>query len=159
MATLTRHVPYLVKRSAKDFLTRYLWSFSEYSEQVVEDSLIEVIGWISVAQQSCGGRGVPAAFTLHNGYSPPDPGTSGYIITSLLSAHAYFQDENLKSSAKAIADWLIGRQLESGAMRCNIEPLSNWEKKRVDCVSGLPLYYWFTPMGWEGSMDGGIEKK
>lgn len=126
------NIPYAIKKSIRDYSLKYSWGFSTYDEKGVERYLKEVIDWVLNAQQACEcGGGIPAAYTLYQGFSNPYPETSGYIITSLLASYNHFHDESYKSAAAYIADWLISRQLDNGAMRCNIEhPRSMLDKNR-----------------------------
>jgi hypothetical protein len=136
MATSIRssihNIPYVVKKSTKDYLLKHSWSSSTHDEIVVARHVKAVIDWILNAQSACGcGGGIPAYYTLRGGFSNPYPETSGYIITSLLAGYNHFHDESYKSAAVDIADWLTSRQLDSGAMRCNIEhPRSMLDKNR-----------------------------
>lgn len=125
-------IPYVLRKSIRDWSKRKYWELPTRDENVIEIYLKEVIDWILNAQRACDcGGGIPAAYRLYKGFANPYPETSGYIITSLLASYDYFQDESYKTAASNIADWLISRQLDNGAMRCNIEhPTRIWDENK-----------------------------
>lgn len=123
------NIPYSINKTIKDCFSKDTRWVSIYDERIVEDYLKEVVDWVLSAQNACKNNGIPAQYRLYKGFDNPYPETSGYMITSLLAVYNYFRDETYKVSAVKVADWLVSRQLDNGAMRCNIEhPTSIFDK-------------------------------
>jgi hypothetical protein len=79
------------------------------------------IEWLLRAKEvtDCGGFSVGYSFA--NGWMPPYPETTGYIIPTLWDAFALRGDERFRKAALDAADWEIAIQLPCGATRAGYE--------------------------------------
>ena len=84
----------------------------------------EAIGWLKRAQDANpANRGVARGYSVAwnpwfdaAGWQPSYPETTGYIIPTMYDAAAYFNDDDLRTRALAMADWEIAVQMKSGAV-------------------------------------------
>ncbi len=92
-------------------------------EDILRATLGAVLGWIRRAEAHWGCGGIPASYDARSRrFGGPYPETTGYSIPTLLAAATVLEDPAAEPLAYRAADWLTGRQLGNGAMRCNIEP-------------------------------------
>jgi SAM-dependent methyltransferase len=70
--------------------------------------------WLLKAQSE-GGGGFSRKYSLYSGWDKPYTETTGYIITTMISASRCLEDERFRISAYKAAHWLLEEQLESGA--------------------------------------------
>ncbi|MCI0485697.1 MAG: hypothetical protein L0229_03760 [Blastocatellia bacterium] len=85
--------------------------------------LEEAVGWLCRAQDAGGGGGVSYGFDLREGWLPPYPETTGYIIPTFLryarvceSQARSEKAEALRKRAERMAEWLTTTQMECGAI-------------------------------------------
>jgi hypothetical protein len=80
-----------------------------------------IIKWICRAQDRCQGGGVSAGYSFIEGWQPPYPETTGYIIPTFYDyAQSVGETElqrDLRARAQRMADWEIEIQLPSGAVQ------------------------------------------
>jgi SAM-dependent methyltransferase len=80
--------------------------------------------WLMKAQER-GGGGYSRSYCLYNGWDKPYIETTGYIVSTMLSAGRYLNNDGFIDSAKKAAYWLLGVQKENGAF---CEPDSGLEQ-------------------------------
>jgi uncharacterized protein YyaL (SSP411 family) len=82
--------------------------------------LDETMAWLVRAQDAAGGRGVAAGYSLVEGWLPPYPETTGYIIQTFFDYAAATSREEFRIRAIRMADWEIELQLPSAAVQAGI---------------------------------------
>jgi uncharacterized protein YyaL (SSP411 family) len=75
------------------------------------------IEWLCRAQDLCDGRGVSAGYSLIEGWHPPYPETTGYIIPTFYDYADLTGNDEYRDRARRMADWEIEVQLPSGAVQ------------------------------------------
>ncbi len=73
------------------------------------------INWICRAQDMTDDGGVPAMFSLLQGWTGSYPETTGYIIPTMFDAANVLQRDDLRERAIEMADWLITCQDDDGS--------------------------------------------
>ena len=73
--------------------------------------------WLCRAQDSVGGGGVSGGYDYHQGWLPPYPETTGYIIPTFLQYAVFSGESGYVERALRMGDWEIEIQLPSGAIR------------------------------------------
>jgi hypothetical protein len=76
-----------------------------------------VLDWLLCSQAVTGTGGFAAGYSFKDGWLPPYPETTGYIIPALFDAYAVLGDARLRKAAVAAADWELDIQLPSGAIQ------------------------------------------
>jgi hypothetical protein len=71
--------------------------------------------WLIAAQQAAGGGGFAHSFHLLNGWQPPYPETTGYIIPTLHRLYRRNGDPALQASLVAAVAWLKSIQQQNGS--------------------------------------------
>lgn len=74
------------------------------------------LDWLLEAQRVTGTGGFSVGYSFANGWFPPYPETTGYIIPTLWDAFASTHNERVRSAAVRAADWECEIQLPSGAV-------------------------------------------
>ncbi len=82
----------------------------------VAQHLSEAMHWLARAQNASPDDGVARQFHLSEGWKPSYPETTGYIIPTLLDYAAKTGDDSWRDRALRAARWLVGEQLENGAI-------------------------------------------
>jgi hypothetical protein len=82
-----------------------------------ETHMRAALDWLLYGQAVTGTGGFAAAYSFKDGWLPPYPETTGYIIPTLLDAHPVLGDARLRESAVAAAEWEVDIQLPSGAIQ------------------------------------------
>lgn len=72
------------------------------------------INWILTAQKANDDGGVPAFYSLYQGWQPSYCETTGYIIPTMLNYYNKTKDDKIKKSAIRMADWELTKQMKSG---------------------------------------------
>ncbi|HZT41917.1 MAG TPA: beta-L-arabinofuranosidase domain-containing protein [Chthonomonadaceae bacterium] len=75
------------------------------------------IAWLCRAQDHGGGAGVAYGYSLLEGWMPPYPETTGYIIPTFFDYLRLNPSEDLRNRALRMADWEIDVQLPQGAVQ------------------------------------------
>ena len=86
----------------------------------------KALEWLCLAQDSSGNGGVSEGYHLYHGWLPPYPETTGYIIETFFNCFHATRDENFRSRALRMADWLLSVQNEDGSL-----PDSYFKRKMV----------------------------
>jgi hypothetical protein len=88
-------------------------------ERVFDDEvhMRAVLGWLLYSQAITGTGGFAAGYSFKDGWLPPYPETTGYIIPTLFDASAVMGDPQLRESAVTAAGWEVEIQLPSGAIQ------------------------------------------
>ncbi len=95
----------------RDFLGRGVWKPGP-----TEGHLHEAMEWLCRAQDATPDAGVSRAFHARQGWQPSYPETTGYIIPTFYDYAALTGQERFRQRARRMALWLLGEQLENGAM-------------------------------------------
>ena len=82
--------------------------------------LDQTMAWLARAQEQGGGAGVSAGYSLLDGWLPPYPETTGYIIPTFYDYAQLSGHDEFRSRARRMADWEIEVQLPSGAVRAGL---------------------------------------
>jgi uncharacterized protein YyaL (SSP411 family) len=82
--------------------------------------LDETMAWLARAQEHGGAAGVSAGYSLLDGWLPPYPETTGYIIPTFYDYAELSGDDEFRCRARRMADWEIEVQLPSGAVRAGL---------------------------------------
>jgi hypothetical protein len=85
-----------------------------------DEHLHATMEWLIVAHDKGGGRGVSAGYSITDGWLPPYPETTGYIIPTFLDYAAQEGRDELRARALDMAIWEIEVQLPSGAVRTGV---------------------------------------
>jgi hypothetical protein len=106
------------------------------AEPVLDDEvhMRAALDWLLDSQAVTGTRGFSAAYSFKDGWLPPSPETTGYIIPTLFDAHAALADSRLCKAAVEAAGWEFDIQLPSGAIQAGYwgsDPQRFWNDDRV----------------------------
>jgi hypothetical protein len=89
-----------------------------------------VLDWLLYSQAVTGTGGFAAGYSFKDGWLPPYPETTGYIIPTLFEAHAVVGDARLYKAAVEAAGWELEIQLPSGAIQAGYrgtDPQQFWK--------------------------------
>src|SRR5205814_2296919 len=75
-----------------------------------EVHLRAAVEWLLHSQAVTGTGGFAAAYSFKDGWLPPYPETTGYIIPTLWDASAVLGEERLRAAALAAAEWELAIQ-------------------------------------------------
>jgi hypothetical protein len=79
--------------------------------------LDSAIDWLCISQDNSGCGGCSEAYTFDHGWMPPNPETTGSIITTFLQYALFTNNNYYLNRAIKMGDWEIDIQLPTGAMR------------------------------------------
>jgi uncharacterized protein YyaL (SSP411 family) len=80
------------------------------------EHLQAAMGWLCMAQDRTPDGGVSAFYDLAKGvWAPSYPETTGYIIPTFLDYAAYTGQDDYRTRAVRMADWLLTLQMDTGA--------------------------------------------
>ena len=82
------------------------------------------VAWL-VRSVAAGGGGSCAYYSPLRGWSRPYPETTGYLVPTLLEAHADFGDLGAEAAALRAGEWLLGIQRPDGAWNGGLHPPRN----------------------------------
>jgi hypothetical protein len=85
-----------------------------------EEHLHAAMAWLLVAHDKGGRRGVSAGYSIIDGWLPPYPETTGYIIPTFLDYARQEGRDDLRARALDMAAWEVDVQLPSGAVRSGV---------------------------------------
>ena len=105
-------------------------------ERVYEEGvhLRAALDWLLYSQAVTGTGGFAAGYAFKEGWLPPYPETTGYIIPTLFDAAAVVEDARLRDGAVAAANWEVEIQMPSGAIQAGYwgtDPQQFWNEERV----------------------------
>ncbi len=108
-------------------------------ERVLDDDvhMRAAVDWLLHSQAVTGTGGFAAAYSFKDGWLPPYPETTGYIIPTLFDAHPVLGDARLCRAALTAAGWLQDIQLPSGAIQSGYwgtDPQGFWTTQPVPAV-------------------------
>lgn len=83
----------------------------------LKDHLDATMAWLCRAQDVSGDGGVAAGYTLHRGWTPSYPETTGYIIPTFLDYADLTSDERYRERARRMGAWESDIQLADGGVR------------------------------------------
>jgi hypothetical protein len=106
------------------------------TERAFEDEvhLRAALEWLLHSQKVTGTAGFAAAYSFKDGWLPPYPETTGYIIPTLFDAYSMFGGARLREAAVEAAGWEVEIQLPSGAIQAGywgMDPQSFWNRDLV----------------------------
>jgi len=84
-----------------------------------ERVVAEAVGWLCRAQDSSPSHdgGVARHYSLLDGWGPSYPETTGYIVPTLLEYARWAGEEEVRSRAKRMLDWLVSIQFPEGGFQ------------------------------------------
>jgi len=103
-------------RSLRRLLTyRVLLDMRARSPLSREESIRRAIDWLLMAHEVAGRKGFASHFSLADGWGPPYPETSGYIVPTLLLARTIgHRSPELTDAVNATGQWLLETQDATG---------------------------------------------
>ena len=110
---------------------------SDRSTEVFDNSyhISSAFQWLMNAQDAVGkSGGVSEGYHLLHGWLPPYPETTGYIIETFFDYFHLTGDEQLKSRALRMADWLVSIQNPDGSV------LDSYFKKKMVFDTGQVIF-------------------
>lgn len=100
-----------------------------------EKTLRAALSWIARGQAHWGCGGIPAGYNARSrSYDGPYPETTGYSIPTLLDVSDTLANTEAEDMASRAAEWLASRQMQNGAIRCNIEPAGSGSRAPAQVV-------------------------
>jgi hypothetical protein len=110
--------------------------FSDAIDRRLDDEvhLRAALDWLLHSQAVTGTGGFAAAYSFKDGWLPPYPETTGYIIPTLFDACPVLDDARLHQAAVAAAAWEVDIQLPSGAIQAGYwgaDPQRFWNEEPV----------------------------
>jgi hypothetical protein len=110
--------------------------FRDAFERTYDDEihLRAALEWLLHSHDVTGDGGFAAAYSFKDGWLPPYPETTGYIIPTLFDAHAVLADARLRAAAVQAAEWEAAIQLTSGAIQAGYwgaDPQQFWSEAPV----------------------------
>jgi uncharacterized protein YyaL (SSP411 family) len=100
------------------------------------------IEWLCRAQDNAGGRGVSAGYSLIDGWLPPYPETTGYIIPTFFDYARSSGREELRERALRMADWEIEVQLPDGSVQAGQYKAGQKERRPAIFNTGQVILGW-----------------
>jgi uncharacterized protein YyaL (SSP411 family) len=85
-----------------------------------DDHLRAAMDWLILAHDKGGRHGTSAGYSIVDGWLPPYPETTGYIIPTFLDYATETDSEELRARALEMAAWEVEVQLPSGAVRSGV---------------------------------------
>jgi hypothetical protein len=106
------------------------------TERVFDDQvhMRAALDWLLHSQAVTGTGGFAAAYSFKDGWLPPYPETTGYIIPTLFDGYAVLGDARLRKAAVEAAAWELEIQLPSGAIQAGYwgtDPQRFWNEDQV----------------------------
>ena len=98
--------------------------------------------WLCRAQDRAGGRGVSSGYSIIDGWMPPYPETTGYIIPTFYDYAQLTNREEFRARAKRMADWEIEVQLATGAVQAGIFKSEQDERQPAVFNTGQVILGW-----------------
>ena len=134
-ARLWRNPP-LVQRAVREWLRAHAqWGFDSGSEAHTREVMLGVASWLHRAQDAWPDGGISSRYDLlAQRFQPQYPETTGYLIPTLLNLVAL--DAEARARGFRAGEWLLTRQLESGAIDCRSDGSRGGENPLVylfDC--------------------------
>lgn len=106
------------------------------------EHLDAAIKWLSRAQDRCGGCGVSAGYSFLDGWYPPYPETTGYIIPTFYDYAELTGKEEFRDRARRMADWEIEIQLPCGGVQGGHYEGPNNDRRPVAFNTGQVIFGW-----------------
>ena len=107
---------YLKKLSTVYFILRdqvFRKSFLKISNL---ESIERAMVWLCNAQDAVQGGGIATSYDLRKGWLPPFPETTGYIVPTFFNYYHFTKNENYRTRAISMLDWLLEVQESDGAI-------------------------------------------
>jgi hypothetical protein len=85
----------------------------------IEWAVSAALDWLSLAQDASSTKdgGVARHYSLHDGWGPSYPETTGYIVPTMLVQARLRSDDLLRVRARRMLDWLVTIQLPEGGFQ------------------------------------------
>jgi uncharacterized protein YyaL (SSP411 family) len=103
--------PWLLRISLEDYFG------AQGATESSRKHLDATMQWLCCAQDRCGGHGVSAGYSFIDGWYPPYPETTGYLIPTFYDYAALSGREECRDRARRMADWEINIQLPCGGVQ------------------------------------------
>jgi len=100
------------------------------------------IKWLCRAQDRCGGYGVSAGYSFLDGWYPPYPETTGYLIPTFYDYACLTGREEFRDRARRMADWEVEIQLPNGAVQGGHYLGPNSDRRPVAFNTGQVILGW-----------------
>lgn len=98
--------------------------------------------WLCCAHDHAGGRGVSSGYSIIDGWLPPYPETTGYIIPTFYDYAQITGMEEFRARAGRMADWEIEVQLDTGAVQAGIYKGEQHERQPAVFNTGQVILGW-----------------
>lgn len=98
--------------------------------------------WLCRAHDRAGGRGVSSGYSIIDGWLPPYPETTGYIIPTFYDYAQVTGREEFRARAGRMADWEIEVQLATGAVQAGIYKGEQHERQPAAFNTGQVILGW-----------------
>lgn len=118
------------KKVARFLLDTHLWNpmkakivLDDYiakdkcSSSSNEEHILAALQWIQRAQDVTGCGGVAGRYLLDRGWTYPYPETSGHIVSTMIKASKYFDNNEYWERANKIVRFLLSVQMDEGAFQ------------------------------------------
>jgi hypothetical protein len=103
--------------------------------------------WLCRAQDHGGGRGVSAGYSLKEGWLPPYPETTGYIIPTFYDYGHFSGRAEFAARALRMADWEIEVQLPTGAVQAGTYRAGDAVRRAAVFNTGQVILGWCRTFG------------
>ncbi len=115
---------------------------SSHKARSTRQHLDATMKWLCRAHDSAGGRGVSGGYSLIDGWLPPYPETTGYIIPTFYDYAQVAGLEEFKERARRMADWEIEVQLPTGAVQAGLYKGKDSERQPAVFNTGQVILGW-----------------
>jgi len=112
---------YLKKMSTVYFIIRDLIPRKSSFKITNLESIERAMLWLCSAQDAVHGGGVATSYDLRKGWLPPFPETTGYIVPTFFNYYDLTKNENYRTRAISMLDWLLEVQESNGAISGIVE--------------------------------------
>jgi len=100
------------------------------------------IKWLCRAHDRCGGYGISAGYSFLDGWYPPYPETTGYLIPTFYDYADLTGREEFRARARRMADWEMEIQMSCGAVQGGHYESPNSDRRPVVFNTGQVILGW-----------------
>jgi hypothetical protein len=105
------------------------------------------MAWLREAHDRAGGGGVSGGYSLIDGWLPPYPETTGYIIPTFFDYAHLTGQEDFRKRACRMADWEIELQLPTGAVQAGLYKGESPKRQPAVFNTGQVILGWCRALG------------
>jgi hypothetical protein len=131
----------LMKPSTLKVVTRDI-TRSSYCIRSTRDHLDETMAWLARAQDFGSGGGISGGYSLIQGWLPPYPETTGYIIPTFFDYNSLVGRQELVTRAVRMADWELSVQLSCGAVQAGVYRGAGTDRRPAVFNTGQVILGW-----------------